>query len=1276
MRFRAWFFVVLLLCLYVAADSTTCSATKKCEQGCCNKSGNCGFGPDYCGDSVCRSDCERKAECNPGFGSKWAKSDKCPLNVCCSKHGYCGTTKDFCGTKTVKRPTCEKGGDMLRVVGYFESWAKDRPCEVFNPEDIPIGLYTHINFAFGTINPDTFHLEANTPEDKLAYERLTFLKKRDKNLKIYLAVGGWTFNDPGRTAHIFSELAASSVKQNAFQESVESFLATYNFDGLDLDWEYPVDDKRGGRERDYITFPKFMTKLKRRMNIADKGLTITLPASYWYLQYFDIKNLENTVDFFNIMSYDLHGAWDQNVNWTQPYLNAHTNLTEIESALDLLWRNDISPSKVVMGLGFYGRAFTMASGSCKEPGCLFDGPANMGSCSREKGILLISEIDNEIKRRKLKPKLYKEEAVKVVTWGKQWVSYDDEETLQMKVDRAGERCLGGVMVWAISHDTKDARYNNALADILGRETSDASIGDEEKPVKDVFTPYEQCRWSNCKEPCPKGWVHVGRFDSDANTKDELMYDETGCGGDGQHSFCCPPEEDIPKCGWYGHDDGKCQKWTSCPSNMVEIGSNQMYCDDKPRVQTACCETVSNSMKAYGTCMWGEYPECNTDPKCPLSEFPTITVESGGGSGGLQCNNLKNDLGGDVIGVQTRKYCCNEDDDVGFYDCDYFRDEGPMIKGYPSGVCRSNCPSDRVRVAIDWPFEVCSAYKVGGQAWCCKTKYGKKSTEYTDKFKDYKMEMVDWMADPYCPAPSKDLKESSSSTALAVRDDKFVDTSPRNMLEHILGRVGSSVAVAELTKIWNDQVSQDDVLLWLQITYMSRYIRDNWRLDWEGPAAFAREVLCNPRYWARRIKAFIVGDKGSRFPLLNCTEVAPCYPDGQCGEPDDEITNNKRRHTTLFGRHSSHHSHSDFHRHSSRGLLVPREKKVLKIQDEDGVENEFRIEVPAHTVLREADENNPLLNRVAYIVSREPCSKSKVSLMSYKDAVKLFKVHLEHVLDKNIFERFITESCLGELVTGKPSKYGPVPFAFWEAMEDFDLSKGVGAPRLPGTGPQHPKLIERAYECLGSKNNDKVFMIADADINDAKGAIFALKQRPAKDSITGYMSHKDKKGNLKDAEVIWKGYKTVISRVRAAFSTLEYMKLDECTTRLNTIVKEVYIQFKHAENVYNDAYPPDDPADKVQIANYWLEWITNYYEQLITKFKESVTNMIAEMSNMVESELDNDPEMADELWVVIRRFRVLRDDAKHVKLDISGFPAYDTPIDGGKDEDGDEEMGGT
>jgi chitinase len=41
------------------------------------------------------------------------------------------------------------------------------------------------------------------------------------------------------------------------------------------------------------------------------GLTITLPTSYWYLQHFDVVKLMESVDWFNIMSYDLHGKWDQ-----------------------------------------------------------------------------------------------------------------------------------------------------------------------------------------------------------------------------------------------------------------------------------------------------------------------------------------------------------------------------------------------------------------------------------------------------------------------------------------------------------------------------------------------------------------------------------------------------------------------------------------------------------------------------------------------------------------------------------------------------------------------------------------------------------------------------------------------------------------------------------------------------------------------------------------------------------------------------------------------------
>lgn len=50
-----------------------------------SKFGHCGFGPDFCASDVCVSGCDRKSDCDPGFGSQWAKSSTCPLNVCCSK---------------------------------------------------------------------------------------------------------------------------------------------------------------------------------------------------------------------------------------------------------------------------------------------------------------------------------------------------------------------------------------------------------------------------------------------------------------------------------------------------------------------------------------------------------------------------------------------------------------------------------------------------------------------------------------------------------------------------------------------------------------------------------------------------------------------------------------------------------------------------------------------------------------------------------------------------------------------------------------------------------------------------------------------------------------------------------------------------------------------------------------------------------------------------------------------------------------------------------------
>lgn len=222
--------------------------------------------------------------------------------VCCSKHGFCGTIEEFCGDNKPKRPSCDVDNRPIsRVIGYYEGWSVDRPCHSFYPEQIPRGVYTHLNFAFATIDPNTLEIQPSAKSDIELYRRLNTLKLSDPNLRTYIAVGGWTFNDPGPTRTTFSDVARSTENMDKFIKSVIKFLQKYDFDGIDLDWEYPVADDRGGRGEDYKNFVTLSKRLKQALKTTSRdGYSITVPASFWYLQHFDIKGLEPHVDFFNM----------------------------------------------------------------------------------------------------------------------------------------------------------------------------------------------------------------------------------------------------------------------------------------------------------------------------------------------------------------------------------------------------------------------------------------------------------------------------------------------------------------------------------------------------------------------------------------------------------------------------------------------------------------------------------------------------------------------------------------------------------------------------------------------------------------------------------------------------------------------------------------------------------------------------------------------------------------------------------------------------------------
>ncbi|KAH8883396.1 glycoside hydrolase, partial [Thozetella sp. PMI_491] len=441
---------------------TDCSASQPCADGsCCSKFGFCGLGEKYCAPDVCVNGCTAKADCDPGdFGADYVVSSKCPLNVCCSKWGYCGVDDEHCaGQPKPNRPSCDSTGSPIRrVVGYFEGWASRRPCKQFFPENVPVGVYSHLNFAFASVDPATFAIVPADPADVELYKRLTDMKNMDPQLKVYIAIGGWAFNDPGPTANVFSQLAASESNQNAFFKSLISFMETYGFDGVDIDWEYPAADDRFGQPEDFANFPKFVENLNKAVKSTSRGgLTITLPVAYWYLRHFDIKKLQQHVDWFNLMSYDLHGAWDKENKWIGNYLNSHTNLTEITEYFDLMWRNDIDPAKVVMGLGFYSRTFKPSdpgcTDACKNPKtdadcCKFSTVGDRGACTHEYGVLSNGEIDEVIKETGATPQLDQDAAVQILKVNGEWITYDNVDSWKLKVAFARSECLGGVMVWA------------------------------------------------------------------------------------------------------------------------------------------------------------------------------------------------------------------------------------------------------------------------------------------------------------------------------------------------------------------------------------------------------------------------------------------------------------------------------------------------------------------------------------------------------------------------------------------------------------------------------------------------------------------------------------------------------------------------------------------------------------------------------------------------------------------------------------------------------------
>ncbi|CAM1509829.1 Fc.00g001640.m01.CDS01 [Cosmosporella sp. VM-42] len=445
----------------------TCGPGKPCSNGaCCGTDGWCGYGPTYCGDG-CQSNCNATAECGR-YASTAGK--ECPLNVCCSEFGFCGTTTDFCKHKCQSncgqpKPSGSPSNSQKRIVGYWEAWNGQHPCGTMGTGEIPVHLLTHLNIAFGYISHD-FQITNMDGIDSDIYKNIGNVKSRNPNLKITIALGGWTFSDPGPWQSVFPDLCSSQANRAIFITNLLGFLSEYGYDGVDFDWEYPGADDRGGSYADAENYVALLKELRAAIdaNGRDYIVTFTAPTSYWYLRHFDIKNMEQHVDWISLMSYDLHGVWDGD-NPIGSQVLAHTNLTEIDLALDLFWRIGVEPSNIVLGMGFYGRSFALVDASCWKPGCAFSGPGAAGPCTNTEGILSYREIKDILTNTGTTAYLDEAAAVRYLVYDdNSWISFDDASTFKSKIEYANKIGLSGLMVWAVDLDDSGLSALSAISD--------------------------------------------------------------------------------------------------------------------------------------------------------------------------------------------------------------------------------------------------------------------------------------------------------------------------------------------------------------------------------------------------------------------------------------------------------------------------------------------------------------------------------------------------------------------------------------------------------------------------------------------------------------------------------------------------------------------------------------------------------------------------------------------------------------------------------------------
>ncbi|WP_298542084.1 glycosyl hydrolase family 18 protein [uncultured Aquimarina sp.] len=283
-------------------------------------------------------------------------------------------------------------------------------------------------------------------------------------VKVMASLGGWSM------CKHFPEMAADPAKRARFIEDCKK-LINMGFDGIDLDWEYPgpfPGMNFTGTNADYVNFENLVEEIREAIG-PDKLITAAMAADYKKLEGFNWSRLANTMDYFNMMTYDFNGGWSNIAGHNAPvypYDGAEAPDFNWQTLLDKMKGMGVPAYKINFGAPFYGR------------GVVTDGTADLNAPTVKRNVTIQPDgpVSTAADYTNWPQEVYdgtpnyffiKQKTGSGSGWTRKWddqakvpymvkgnffLSYDDEESITEKAKFINANNLAGTIIWTVFGD--------------------------------------------------------------------------------------------------------------------------------------------------------------------------------------------------------------------------------------------------------------------------------------------------------------------------------------------------------------------------------------------------------------------------------------------------------------------------------------------------------------------------------------------------------------------------------------------------------------------------------------------------------------------------------------------------------------------------------------------------------------------------------------------------------------------------------------------------------